>query len=120
MANTEELGELPWDGQEFALEEDEFWEMRQMFLALGNQTRLEIVELIYAGSAQVGEIALAMDLSVSLVSYHLRELQRAGLLTSERNANTKTYQLSSKGRAILKLVAVEVSRERRERAGRKT
>jgi DNA-binding transcriptional ArsR family regulator len=103
--SVEELGEMPWDEQEFALEEDEFWQMRQMFKAMGVERRLEIVELIFSGSGGVADIASALDMSVSLASHHLSSLKQAGLVEFEAHGTTRLYTLTPLARAILKTVS---------------
>jgi ArsR family transcriptional regulator len=52
--------------------------------ALSEPTRLRILELLMQGSHCNCEVAEALDLSMSLVSHHLRVLVEAGLVVSER------------------------------------
>jgi ArsR family transcriptional regulator, arsenate/arsenite/antimonite-responsive transcriptional repressor len=61
------------------------------FAALSQETRLRIVRLLVrAGSPGMpaGAIAKAMKASASVVSFHLKELERAGLTTAERKGRT--------------------------------
>ena len=53
--------------------------------ALSNDTRLDIVERLMAGTHCNCEIAEELDLSLSLVSHHLNTLRGAGLVTAERD-----------------------------------
>ena len=64
------------------------------FAALSQETRLAIVRrLVRAGDKGVpaGEIAEAMKASPSNVSFHLKELERAGLIEARREARSIIY-----------------------------
>jgi len=64
------------------------------FAALSQETRLSIVtRLVRAGEKGVsaGEIAEAMKASPSNISFHLKELERAGLIEARRDARSIIY-----------------------------
>jgi DNA-binding transcriptional ArsR family regulator len=64
------------------------------FAALSQETRLGIVRLLVkAGPAGMpaGEIAEAVGVSASNVSFHLKELDRAGLIEARREARSIIY-----------------------------
>jgi DNA-binding transcriptional ArsR family regulator len=64
------------------------------FAALAGETRLRIVRrLVRAGpkGMPAGEIAEAMGVSPSNMSFHLKELERAGLLVARREARSIIY-----------------------------
>lgn len=64
------------------------------FAALSQETRLSIVrQLVRAGQKGVaaGDIAEAMKASPSNVSFHLKELERAGLIEARREARSIIY-----------------------------
>jgi ArsR family transcriptional regulator, arsenate/arsenite/antimonite-responsive transcriptional repressor len=64
------------------------------FGALAQDTRLRILRLlVQAGplGRAAGDIALAMKVSPSNVSFHLKELERAGLLSQRREARSIIY-----------------------------
>jgi ArsR family transcriptional regulator len=64
------------------------------FSALAQETRLRILRLlVQAGPAgrAAGNIALAMDASPSNISFHLKELERAGLIGQRREARSIIY-----------------------------
>jgi DNA-binding transcriptional ArsR family regulator len=64
------------------------------FAALSQETRLRIVrQLVRAGEAGMpaGDIAAAMHVSPSNMSFHLKELERAGLIASRREARSIIY-----------------------------
>ena len=61
--------------------------------ALADPTRLAIIELLLAGTRCNCEIAPALDLSLSLVSHHMRILREAGLVTAEKYAGDARWVL---------------------------
>lgn len=64
------------------------------FGAMSQETRLRIVRLLVrAGSEGIaaGSIAEAAGVSASNVSFHLKELERAGLVTARREARSIVY-----------------------------
>ena len=63
--------------------------------ALADPTRLEILGVLIAagGQANVGAIASHVAVDGSVVSRHLTELARAGVLASERRGRQRWYSL---------------------------
>lgn len=64
------------------------------FAALAGETRLRIVRrLVRAGpkGMAAGEIAEQMGVSPSNMSFHLKELERAGMVVSRREARSVIY-----------------------------
>ncbi|MFF2319629.1 ArsR/SmtB family transcription factor [Agrobacterium sp. NPDC058088] len=64
------------------------------FAALSQETRLSIVRtLVVAGSEGMtaGAIAERMNLSPSNVSFHLKELDRSGLISQRRESRSMVY-----------------------------
>jgi DNA-binding transcriptional ArsR family regulator len=64
------------------------------FAALSQETRLAIVRLLVrAGSDGVpaGDVADAVGVSASNVSFHLKELERSGLIAARREARSIIY-----------------------------
>lgn len=64
------------------------------FAALSQETRLSIVRtLVVAGpdGMAAGTIAARMNLSPSNVSFHLKELDRAGLISQRRESRSIIY-----------------------------
>ena len=67
------------------------------FGALSQETRLKIIRmLVVAGpnGLAAGAIAERADVSPSNMSFHLKELERAGLVTQQREARSILYSAS--------------------------
>lgn len=65
------------------------------FAALADDTRRAILALLRDGSRPAGEIADAFDLSKPTISHHLKVLEGAGLVRSERRGTSIVYTLQS-------------------------
>lgn len=64
------------------------------FGAMSQETRLRIVRLLVKagpGGMAAGSIADAAGVSASNVSFHLKELERGGLVTARREARSIVY-----------------------------
>ena len=66
------------------------------FSALADPTRRAIVARLAKGEATVTELAEPFDMSLPAISKHLRVLERAGLITRGREAQTRPCKLSLK------------------------
>lgn len=64
-----------------------------VFSALGDPTRLRIVELLRTSPVPVGSIADALDLRQPQTSKHLKVLAGAGLVRVEPRARQRIYHL---------------------------
>jgi len=65
------------------------------FAALGEPSRLRIVELLRGGPMPVGEIAERLGIRQPQASKHLRVLKDAGLVVSEAVARQRIHRLES-------------------------
>lgn len=63
------------------------------FGALGEPSRLRIVELLRGGPSSVGDIAEALGIRQPQVSKHLRVLAEAGIVSNEAVARRRIYRL---------------------------
>ncbi len=63
--------------------------------ALGEPSRLQIVELLRNGPLPVGEIATALELRQPQVSKHLRVLNVSGIVAVEPVARRRIYHLEA-------------------------
>lgn len=65
----------------------------KLFKALGNATRLLILNLIRQTPRHTEELASILDLSAGTVSHHLHRLAEVGLLVSEKDQYYQNYKL---------------------------
>jgi len=71
--------------------------------AIGNEHRLELLELVAQGERSVEALAEHSGLSIANASQHLQHLRRAGLVTSRRQAKFVLYRLADD--AVLTMLA---------------
>jgi DNA-binding transcriptional ArsR family regulator len=67
--------------------------LSETFAALGDPTRLAIVERLADGDATVKELAEPFSVSLPAISRHLKVLERAGLITRGRTAQSRPSSL---------------------------
>ena len=61
---------------------------------IGNEHRLELLELVAQGERSVEALAARCGLSIANASQHLQHLRRAGLVTARRQAKFVLYSLA--------------------------
>ena len=69
--------------------------MKDVWNAMADPTRREILTMLQSGEMTAGEIADRFEISNSTVSHHLKILREAGLITSEKEKQTITYKLNT-------------------------
>ncbi|HEY4100995.1 MAG TPA: metalloregulator ArsR/SmtB family transcription factor [Gemmatimonadales bacterium] len=69
----------------------------QRFHALSDPTRLQIVGMLMHGERCVCELMSELDAAQSRLSFHLRVLREAGLVTARREAQWMYYTLRAEG-----------------------
>ena len=67
--------------------------LSETFAALGDPTRLAIVARLAEGDATVKELAEPFSVSLPAISRHLKVLERAGLITRGRDAQSRPSRL---------------------------
>lgn len=77
-----------------ARKESLFAEFAAVGKALGNPTRLELLDLLSQGPHSVDELAAAASVGLSTCSAHLQSLREAGLVTTRRAGKRIFYSLS--------------------------
>ena len=68
-----------------------------VFRALGDPTRRDIVERLAGGAATVSELARPLDMTLSAVVQHLSVLESCGVVRSEKVGRTRTCRLEPVG-----------------------
>lgn len=66
-----------------------------VFAALADPTRRAILSRLIAGDATVTELAEPHQMSLPAISKHLKVLERAGLITRSRDAQTRPCRISA-------------------------
>lgn len=69
--------------------------MDDVFKALKDPTRRQILQLLKKGDLTAGEIAQAFDISKPSISHHLDLLKRADLITVERKGQFLHHSLNT-------------------------
>ncbi|MCA0270862.1 MAG: metalloregulator ArsR/SmtB family transcription factor [Proteobacteria bacterium] len=77
-----------------SLSQNEVAILAETFRLLGDPSRLRILLTCLPGPMSVGDIAENLDLSLSLVSHHLRLLRGARLVRGERQAKQIFYEIA--------------------------
>jgi DNA-binding transcriptional ArsR family regulator len=69
----------------------------EVFDALGNSVRREIMRILAPGPRPVGEIAAGLPVSRPAVSKHLRVLEEAQLVAHDKQGNRNVFRLERAG-----------------------
>ncbi len=69
-------------------------ELSLTFAALADPTRRAILERLRAGEATLGKLAEPFDMSLQAVALHLKVLERSGLITRGRVAQTRPARIA--------------------------
>jgi|TARA_R100000541_G_scaffold56797_1_gene66456 DNA-binding transcriptional ArsR family regulator len=69
--------------------------VNNLFKALNDSTRRQILDLLKEKDLTAGEIAEAFDISKPSISHHLDLLKNAGLVSSERDGQFIVYSLDT-------------------------
>ena len=67
--------------------------MLTRFQAIAEETRLEIVQLLSGGERCVCELQAELDAAQSRLSFHLKKLKDAGVITDRRDGRWVYYSL---------------------------
>jgi DNA-binding transcriptional ArsR family regulator len=69
--------------------------VNEVFKALSDQTRREILRLLASGEKTAGELADHFDMSKPSVSHHFTVLKKADLIRSRRDGQQILYTLNT-------------------------
>ena len=69
--------------------------MKDVWEALSDKTRREILDLLKSRPHTAGEISDQFSLSASTVSHHLNVLKESGLVKTSKRAQTIIYSLNT-------------------------
>jgi ArsR family transcriptional regulator, arsenate/arsenite/antimonite-responsive transcriptional repressor len=68
-------------------------ELTSIFKALSDETRLRIIKLLEHGELCVCDVVAALDMVQPKVSFHLRTLKEAGILTGRKDGKWIHYRI---------------------------
>jgi DNA-binding transcriptional ArsR family regulator len=91
--------------------------LTEVFAALADPTRRDIVARLAAGDATVGQLAEAYPVTIQAISKHLKVLEAAGLITKTRDAQRRTVHLEAE---VFDLATLWLERHRRQAEERYT
>lgn len=74
------------------------------FRALGDETRLRLLEILVDSELTVGDLVDQTGLGQSLVSHHLRTLRDAGLVVTRRDGRWIFYDIAEGAMASVRNV----------------
>lgn len=67
----------------------------ETFKALSDPARREILTMLRDGRKSAGEISSQFDMTAATVSYHLKQLKKAGLIYETKEKNFIFYSLNT-------------------------
>lgn len=85
----------------------------ELFHALSDETRLAVVEMLHDGERCVCDLQDALDVAQSRLSFHLKVLKDAGLVTDRKEGRWVHYALSAGAFAELAGIAADLKPSRR-------
>jgi DNA-binding transcriptional ArsR family regulator len=89
--------------------------LSQVFSALADPTRRDIVARLTEGDATVGELGSPYAVSLQAVSKHLKVLEEAGLVSRTRDAQRRPVHLEAE---VFDLMTKWIERYRQQAEGR--
>ena len=69
----------------------------QVFEAIAQPTRREILRLLAEGERSAGDIAARFDVTQPAISQHLKVLRESGLVSERRDAQRRIYSVRPEG-----------------------
>ena len=78
------------------------------FRALGDETRLRILEQLALGERAVTDLMALVDIGQSLMSHHLRILREAGLVVDRRDGRWIHYSIAEPALTACRLALYEI------------
>jgi DNA-binding transcriptional ArsR family regulator len=76
--------------------------VKRAFIALGDPSRQQIIELLSGQSLAVGALADRLPISRPAVSQHLKVLREAGLVSEFSQGTRRIYRLDPRGLGLMR------------------
>jgi ArsR family transcriptional regulator len=87
----------------------------QLFHALSDETRLDIIGMLESGERCVCELQDTLDAAQSRLSFHLRVLKDAGIVTDRREGRWSYYELNRDAFGEVEMILRELNPRARMR-----
>lgn len=100
------------------IKEDLYGQLAIIGKAVGNGSRLELLEILAQGERTVEKLARETTLSVANTSHHLHVLHRAGLVASRKSGLYVYYRLTNPGIYDLSLLIRDIAERHLAEVGR--
>ena len=84
----------------------------QLFHALSDETRLAVLDMLRGGERCVCDLQGALDAAQSRLSFHLKVLRDAGLVTDRKEGRWSYYALNAEGLAAAESFVAELRQRR--------
>ena len=84
----------------------------QLFHALSDETRLAVLDMLRGGERCVCDLQGALDAAQSRLSFHLKVLRDAGLVTDRKAGRWSYYALNEEGLAAAESFVAELRQSR--------
>ncbi len=79
-------------------------EAQRLLMAISTETRRKILLLLMEGPMSQGEIAERLRVSQPTVSYHMRELEKLGVVKAERTGKSVIYTINYDPETLVRLI----------------
>jgi DNA-binding transcriptional ArsR family regulator len=91
--------------------------LTDVFKALSDPTRREILAMLRQGDKSAGEIADAFSITKPSISHHLSQLRQAGLVSDTRQGQSIVYSLETTAFQDLMAWVMSLSTQPKEKEG---
>ncbi|MFW6385320.1 MAG: ArsR/SmtB family transcription factor [Halodesulfurarchaeum sp.] len=75
-----------------------------IFKALSDEHRLDIMRFLDVSELCVCDLVEIFDIEYSKLSYHLKQLKEANLVTADRDGNYVTYRPTDRGEEVIDII----------------
>jgi DNA-binding transcriptional ArsR family regulator len=105
QASPYPLSEDEWKALK-AIKERDYGSTAELFKALADPARVRIIEALGVKKLCVCVLVEVTSLKYSALSYHLKTLKEADLVSYRKDGNFLVYSLTSKGKAIHDFIGI--------------
>ncbi|WP_297062232.1 metalloregulator ArsR/SmtB family transcription factor [Thermococcus sp.] len=79
-------------------------EAQRLLMAISTETRRKILLLLMEGEMNQGEIAEKLGVSQPTISYHMRELEKLGVVKAWREGKSVVYSINYNPETLVRLI----------------